>query len=605
MLKFVLCIFALLLVAFPFAISADAGISLSSLTPPIPLKAQNTTYSYLLSSDTNSSIRVTYFADGNAVAFQFFDLVENTPSAFSRLHSFPSAGLHSFVASISDYNFSDSNASNNSANWVGNVANGTDLYAQDISVQPTIFLPNTNVIIRAYVKNIGDVNLSSSFNVSFYYDGNLFFVSTITGLDANQTKETNAPYVLPSNFSGSHSFSYQVDLANIIPEGDEGNNGKSIVVYDSSEADLVFDANSLVFSTESPRVNDTFTVSFSVRNSGGKTASNVLVNAYHSSIATTNQIWTTTISSILPYEKQDLSFTYTPHAIGVDKIIVYIDPNNSIVEQNNENNLADKNFNIGITDQNQLAGLPLILDLYPECDYYITDENGNVDHLVSGALYDANTSTDVNNMTTEKRLNFTYVNFFGQIIYDNYLNAATTKQIPENGMTLKTIIFGDGYVKVLFIFQKPRILTKSECIADQKTLSEKYNKLQTDYANLYAECEVDKKQYLDCDSQLGTYKTNLDSCNTSQAAKNTEYTTLMSSYNTQEEDCQNRITGQVDMQQVQCNYRVDLAVKDVNTLQNKIDTSGFENNIYLAIIFCFIAGLGITFFISERNKGKF
>lgn len=605
MLRYSFCILALLLIIIPFSLASDAGISLSGITPSIPLKAQNTTYSYLLTSDTNSSIRVTYYADGNAVAFQFFDLVENTPSAFSRLHSFPSAGLHSFVASLADYNFSDSNSENNSANWVGNVANGTDLYAQDIAIQPTIFLPNTNVLVRAYVKNIGDVNLAASFNVSFYYDGNLFFVSTITGLDANQTKEANAPYALPSNFSGSHSFSYQIDLANIIPEGDEANNGKSITIYDSSEADLVFDVNSLVFSITQPKVNETFTVSFSVRNSGGKIASNVLVNAYHSSIATTNQIWTTTVSSILPYEKQDLSFTYTAHAIGADKIIVYIDPNNSIVEQNNENNLADKNFTIGVADQNQLAGLPLIIDLYPECDYYITDENGNTDHLVSGALFDANTSADVNNMTTEKRLNFTYVNFFGQIIYDDYLNAATTKQIPENGMTMKTIIFGTDYVKMLFIFQKPRTLTKTECIADQKTLAENYRKLQEDYAKIYAECEVDKTQYLDCSSQLGTYKSNLDSCNTSATAKNAEYTSLMSSYNTQENDCQSRITSQIDMQQVQCNYRIDLAVKDVNALQNKLDTSGFENNIYLVIIICFIVGLGITFYISERNKGKF
>ena len=605
MFRFSFCILALLLMVIPFSLASDAGISLSGITPSIPLKAQNTTYSYLLSSDTNSSIRVTYYADGNAVAFQFFDLVENTPSAFSRLHSFPSAGLHSFVASISDYNFSDLNSANNSANWVGNVANGTDLYAQDIAVQPTIFLPNTNVLVRAYVKNIGDINLAASFNVSFYYDGNLFFVSTITGLDANQTKETNAPYILPSNFSGSHSFSYQVDLANIIPEGDEANNGKSIVIYDSSEADLIVDSNLLTFSADLPKVNETFTISFGVRNQGGKIASNIAVTAYHSSISAANQLWTTNVSAILPYEKQDLSFSYTPHAVGVDKIIVYIDPNNSIVEQSNENNIADRNFTIGVNDANQISGLPLIFDVHPECSYWLSDNNNNTDQLVSGKIFDKNYYTDANNLLQKPCINLTYINSVGQYLFDGAFCETDRQLIPSNGMTIQAIGIDSDYAKMLFVYQKIMTLSKTECVADQRSLEERYAKCQTDYSAIYSDCEVSKKQYLDCSSQITGLQTNYDTCQTNKGIQDSQVINLGLELDGKEDDCQTRILSQVTMMQTQCDYRVDLAVKDVNALQNTVDTQGFTINVLLAIILCGIFGFSLAFFMNERNKGKF
>ncbi len=219
-----------------------------------------------------------------------------------------------------------------------------------VQVQNTGAAKVTNAKLEAYC---GDVSSST-------------FSTVITSLDKNATYSKSFLCTLPVDLtSGEYIFKAIIDSQNKIQESDEQNNEKVYILKviipeattttliattslppatSTSQADLVINASEMKITPTTYKGGDKITLSAKVLNSGNLKATNIKVDFYFGE----TKVYTKTISSLSPKAKSTITYRYTL-PLNLKGTVVFkavADPDNTIVESNENNNSAEINAQI-------------------------------------------------------------------------------------------------------------------------------------------------------------------------------------------------------------------------------------------------------------------
>jgi hypothetical protein len=387
-------------------------------------------------------------------------------------------GNKQMKAQLLDINSIGNDTNNDKQDFNIQVYNGVDLKPTLITITPTQLLPDQNITIESTIQNVGDKAHLGTIQVQFTYDGILIDTQEFLDLTATQLKNIQTTFLLPSNFSGEHIIGVKVNPLQTITEFAYTNNNLTKTISDSTNPEIVV---SEIISNSVIRKNNLANFETTIQNNGGTNANNVLVKMYHTSINEQNKIYETTITSLQSYTQQTLSFSFSFANTGTDKIIVYADPLNHIVEQEENNNTFE--LTVEILDENieyELAST-LFFDVYSECVTYISN----------GDRFLVNSINDVNNT-----ISFDYYDSEGRTIISEE-NAGAGFEMITPGRTIRIIDIDNGLVKMFLVYQQE--------------VSVQYTSCDIDLTNVLG----DKEQ---CERAKNDYKTSLESCTIERSA---------------------------------------------------------------------------------------
>jgi hypothetical protein len=212
-----------------------------------------------------------------------------------------------------------------------------DLVLSDLSFSASTHAVGEPETIHAKVTNQGS-RAASSAVVRFLDEGDTISSQTVTlAPGASQTFDIAWT---PAN-GGLRTVRAVADGGDAIPEWVETNNQQSAVLNVRS-ADFTFASGDPSFSDPNPGAGDTITVSGTVRNVGGKDASNVLVRFLDDGAMFAER----TIASLPAGGSQGLSAALT--VVGERNHLVQLvaDPAGAVAEENEANNVASRLLNV-------------------------------------------------------------------------------------------------------------------------------------------------------------------------------------------------------------------------------------------------------------------
>jgi len=221
---------------------------------------------------------------------------------------------------------------------------------KDMTIIPNPANEGGSVNISALIKNDG-FSPASNIAVNFYkgvpgVDGVLFGSQTISSLNPGESNRVSIDWMNIME-SGERIIYVQIDSDNQIKEIREDDNDAFITLKILSLPDFAVSTNSIVFTPSAPKDGDVVSIQVTVQNKGEQGASNVPVKAYEGNTLIGSQI----IPSISGNYQAGVSFSYdTTGKSGVHRITVIVDPDNTIIEQSDDNNQASRTF--GVQDAN-------------------------------------------------------------------------------------------------------------------------------------------------------------------------------------------------------------------------------------------------------------
>ncbi len=221
---------------------------------------------------------------------------------------------------------------------------------QNLEINPAPAYEGASADISVLVKNEG---FSAAYNipVTFYRGvpgegGALLGTYTIISLNAGESSAVSFNW---TNIMGSGEviIYVQVDPDNLISEIRKNDNTAFTTLDIHSLPDLSVSTNSIVFNPSAPKDGDAVSIEVTVQNTGDQDISDVLINAFEGNATIGSQI-----VSLIPGNSQvAVLFTYdTSEKTGAHEITVTVDPDNTIMEQSDDNNTASR-F-IGVQDSN-------------------------------------------------------------------------------------------------------------------------------------------------------------------------------------------------------------------------------------------------------------
>jgi subtilase family serine protease len=201
-------------------------------------------------------------------------------------------------------------------------------------------LVGQTLTVYADVWNIGGI-AADNFVVSFYDNEQLVGNDTIMHIEG---KRAQLSVFVTHQFvtGGWHKICVIADPEDIIGEADENNNIYCIWVYVHDPLpDLTVMSGEITFSNSTPAVGDSITIYAVVRNQGEADASDVSVEFYDGAL----KIGSTIILPLVALGgQQTASVLWTALPEGWHQIKVAVDGGNSIVESNENNNLASRSL---------------------------------------------------------------------------------------------------------------------------------------------------------------------------------------------------------------------------------------------------------------------
>jgi len=221
---------------------------------------------------------------------------------------------------------------------------------RDITFNPTTAKQGGSAEISAIVRNDGFAP-ADSVEVYFYKgvpgtDGILLHSETIQSISPDSASTVSFIWTnIPD--SGEVLLYVEVDPSDTVSEFNENDNIAFEILNIITLPDLTLSSSSIILTPSFPKDGDTVSIDVAVLNSGGQDATNVTVIAYEG-----NEEISTQVIPLIPGNFQAaVSFTYdTSGKTGAHEITVAVDPDNTIMEQSNDNNTASR-F-IGVQDAN-------------------------------------------------------------------------------------------------------------------------------------------------------------------------------------------------------------------------------------------------------------
>ncbi|MEM3703338.1 MAG: CARDB domain-containing protein [Candidatus Bathyarchaeia archaeon] len=238
-------------------------------------------------------------------------------------------GYYTIVVTVTDFTFNERVELGLNVTQV----EGIDLTISlsDISFSPPDPVEGQHVSITATIHNIGTQDATNAL-VAFYDGDKLIGNGTIDTVTAGGASSLSLLW--DATPWGWHTIKVVIDPENTITEVNENNNqaSRGIYVYPPLP-DLT--PTSIGFSDNTPAVNQIITISANIKNIGGVSTSNVLV----SFLIDGQLIENVTITQINGKgESKIASIIYSFTTAGWHKVCVVADPDNSIVEADENNN---------------------------------------------------------------------------------------------------------------------------------------------------------------------------------------------------------------------------------------------------------------------------
>jgi len=241
---------------------------------------------------------------------------------------------------------------------VSQVQNGIDLYigSSDISFTPSNPSVNEQVRISALVHNAGSEIATTQvrfYNATPSTPGASVIGQDIIVVPAGSSATANVTWTPES--AGTYNIFVSVDPNNQIEETNELNNNatKSISVSSQQLADFGISSSDITFTPSNPSAGQVVSMSATVHNSGGKSAS-ATVEFFNGTpnIDDSNLLGTDSVS-VSPGGSDVASISWTPSSEGTYNIFVFVDRQNNVDETNELNNSASKLLVVSAQVSNQ------------------------------------------------------------------------------------------------------------------------------------------------------------------------------------------------------------------------------------------------------------
>jgi len=220
----------------------------------------------------------------------------------------------------------------------------------DIVITPIPAHEGGTATISSLVKNEGFTAVQNA-EVRFYKevpgnDGVLLGTRTIASLNQGETADVSIDWGTIAD-SGDKIITVVVDPENKISEVIEDDNSAFRTIRILSLPDLEVADTSIRFEPAAPKDGDTVSISTTVQNTGQQEVTAVAVRVYEGG----SIIGSGTIPTIAGNSQAEISFAYeTTGKTGAHEIMLVVDPDNSIVERNKDNNTASRTFAVQDAD---------------------------------------------------------------------------------------------------------------------------------------------------------------------------------------------------------------------------------------------------------------
>lgn len=586
----------LLLLLLPFALASDMSVDSITFSNNTPFINETFTTSITISSDSNGSGILKIRENTNDLNTTFF-LINSETKTFDYNHSFSTSKDYNIIAVLENIAFSDGNTDSDNNNNLKSkslhVGKGLDLTITSITLSTMNPQPSENVTASITVKNVGDITQVNSASLTLVFDATTITSTTFNSLTPNESKTFDLNFQMPLYY-GTRYLEARVNSPIVITETNYNNNTLTYAVSTSNEADLVILPQDITFLDDDLRVNKTTTTNVKIRNIGAKNANNVTIKAYQTAVNPTNEIASYSFSSISSQGIQEWSFPFTPRIQGADKIIVWADPDNTVIEEDNANNKGEKVFNVLASDVNEgFVGYTFSFDVFTSCVYIL--DNG--DRFVSKGLTDENGTAKLDFLFTDSQ------GIVFKTINDDEVKGVWSegKEFNMIGKTLRLLVVNKDRANVLLVYSAKRALAYSNCTLDLEELQrilEQCNREKTGSDNLYHRCQLEfdqkEREFNDVSNERNTLKNALETC---EATK--------SSYETELSNSNNSCTSLINTAKAnESNYCVGLLnQKDVEVgywKKTVDDKQGLINCFFGLVILGFVGG-GVFLFYKHKK----
>jgi hypothetical protein len=225
-------------------------------------------------------------------------------------------------------------------NWLMK-ATPSDLTVEDIWIDPASFNPGSTITIYWRIKNIGASAAVSDQGllIKAYFDGALYHQEGIEGLGAGYAYTSQHSYTWPSD-ANSHTIKVEVDPSNYIIESNENNNIRS-ESFQASAPDLIVD--DIWVDPDPPSPGGLTTWGIRIKNQGAGDATGTFFLECYFDNTYVGHVYVYGLSAGSTYTSYWQAMTWpsdtNPHTIkGV------VDPDNKIIESNENNNVRSESF---------------------------------------------------------------------------------------------------------------------------------------------------------------------------------------------------------------------------------------------------------------------
>ncbi|MCC6317221.1 MAG: hypothetical protein IT361_05960 [Gemmatimonadaceae bacterium] len=320
-----------------------------TVSPPNPTTSQVVTLSATVSNAGNTvalSVGWRFLVDGQVVGSGSIPSLAgsgNAPVSVTTPNPL-SAGSHTAVLAVDHANaISESNETNNSTTQSFTVSPVpfVDLVPGAVTVSPTNPTPTQVVTLSAVVRNVGTAGAT---NVGWrvLIDGQVAGSGILPNLGAAASAPVSVTTAAPLPV-GQHTAVLEVDPANTITESNEKNNTatQSFTVSPTPTIDLV--AAAVTVTPPNPTTSQVVTLSALVSNAGNTAASNVgwrfLVDG--------QPVGSGSIPGLAATGNVSVSVTTpNPLAAGSHTAVLEVDSAHTILESNENNNIASLTFTV-------------------------------------------------------------------------------------------------------------------------------------------------------------------------------------------------------------------------------------------------------------------
>ncbi|MFZ6015315.1 MAG: CARDB domain-containing protein [Patescibacteria group bacterium] len=313
-----------------------------------------------------TNFKVQFFLDGKVFyEKKITSLSANTGvTTVTKTYKLPAdlTGSHEFsvIADTDDIIKEDDETNNKAAKKIDVAGITYDLSVSeaDLKITPTAPMAGKSATLRATVRNSG-TGKAEKVKVRFYLNDQLVYEKIQSSIAAKTGQASIVKsLILPANLSGNTKFKVFVDPDNTIAESDEKNNdAQKTFTVGAQIIDLSFD--SFKPSVTNPKAGQAIKWIIKVKNNGNAAAKNIKVHLFANN-KSSDPTYTYTISNLNVRGSNVKSVNWTvPNnlepALGYT-VRAVIDPDNTINESNEDNNVKTYSLDLKAPDLKMTAG---------------------------------------------------------------------------------------------------------------------------------------------------------------------------------------------------------------------------------------------------------